>query len=79
MGFDAARGDMLTVQDLSFDGNRAPAPAPMVQQLLATAEGSPMLIKYGALVAGLLIGEVEARRFIDQVLFPEVPAESMLA
>jgi phycocyanobilin:ferredoxin oxidoreductase len=26
-----------------------------------------------------MIGEVEARRFIDQVLFPEVPAESMLA
>jgi flagellar M-ring protein FliF len=55
VGFDAARGDMLTVQDLSFDGNRAPAPAPMVQQLLATAEGSPMLIKYGALVAGLML------------------------
>ena len=55
VGFDAARGDVLTVQDLGFDGNRASAPAPVVRQILATAEGSPMLIKYGALVAGLIL------------------------
>jgi flagellar M-ring protein FliF len=55
VGFDPARGDMLTVQDLAFDGNRPPPPPALQDQLLATAENSPVLIKYGALLIGLLL------------------------
>ena len=55
VGFDAARGDTLTVEDMSFDENRAQQPAPWFQQSLATAEDSPVLVKYAALLAGLLI------------------------
>ena len=55
IGFDAARGDLLTVEDIAFDGNRPEVPAPLPQQLLSMAENSPLLIKYGALFAGLLI------------------------
>jgi flagellar M-ring protein FliF len=55
VGFDASRGDTVTVEDLSFDGNR-PEPAPAVpERVLNAAEGSPMLIKYAALLLGLLV------------------------
>jgi len=55
VGFDANRGDLLTVQDLPFDGNRAePAPSP-VSRVLATAENSPLLTKYAALLAAILV------------------------
>jgi flagellar M-ring protein FliF len=55
VGFDSARGDTVTVEDLAFDGNR-PEPEPAVpERVLNAAEGSPMLIKYGALLLGLLL------------------------
>jgi flagellar M-ring protein FliF len=55
VGFDAARGDLLTVEDLAFDENRAAQPASVPGQILATAESSPVLVKYAALLTGLLI------------------------
>ncbi len=55
VGFDPARGDMVTVQDLAFDGNRAPPPVSLPGQVLATAEGSPLLVRYAAWLAGLLV------------------------
>jgi flagellar M-ring protein FliF len=55
VGFDPARGDMLTVEDLAFEGNRLQQPVSLPHQVLATAEGSPVLIKYAALLIGLLV------------------------
>jgi flagellar M-ring protein FliF len=55
VGFDVSRGDMLTVEDLAFDENRAAQPASVPGQILATAENSPILVKYAALLIGLLI------------------------
>ena len=55
VGFDAARGDMLTVEDLAFDENRSQQPASLLGQSLATVESSPVLVKYVALLAGLLV------------------------
>jgi len=55
VGFDAARGDLLTVQDLAFEENRTQQPASLPGQVLATAENSPVLVKYAALLAGLLV------------------------
>jgi flagellar M-ring protein FliF len=55
VGFNSARGDMLTVEDLAFDENRSLPPASLPRQLLATAEGSPVVVKYAALLAGLLV------------------------
>jgi len=54
VGFDAARGDMLTVQDLSFDENRTQQALSLPGQVLAKAESSPVLVKYSALLAGVL-------------------------
>jgi flagellar M-ring protein FliF len=55
VGFDAARGDVLQVEDLAFEENRLQPPVTLTGQLLATAEGSPVLIKYVALLTGLLV------------------------
>jgi flagellar M-ring protein FliF len=54
VGYDAARGDLLTVEDLPFDRNRSQPPTPLLDQLLATAVSSPLLVKYTALLLGLL-------------------------
>jgi flagellar M-ring protein FliF len=55
VGFDQGRGDNLTVQDLAFEENRTAQPASLPGQMLATAESSPVLVKYAALMAGLLV------------------------
>jgi flagellar M-ring protein FliF len=55
IGFEGPRGDLVTVQDLAFEENRTKQPPTLPGQVLATAENSPELVKYGALVAGLLL------------------------
>jgi flagellar M-ring protein FliF len=55
VGYDATRGDMLTVEDLAFDGNRALPPVSLPAQALATAENSPVLVKYAALLLGVMV------------------------
>jgi flagellar M-ring protein FliF len=55
IGFDPARGDVVTVQDLSFDDNRLQQPVPLYRQALALAENSPVVVKYLALLIGLLL------------------------
>jgi flagellar M-ring protein FliF len=55
VGFDTQRGDMLTVQDLAFEENRTAQAASLPVQVLATAENSPVLVKYAALMGGLLV------------------------
>jgi flagellar M-ring protein FliF len=55
VGFDATRGDVLQVQDLAFEENHLRQPVSLPGQLLATAEGSPVLVKYAALLTGILI------------------------
>jgi len=55
VGFDSTRGDALTVQDLAFDENRSLQPVSVPRQVLATAENSPVLVKYGALLIAVLV------------------------
>lgn len=55
VGFDLSRGDVLTVEDLAFDENRTLTPPSSLSQVLNAAESSPVLIKYAALLAGLLV------------------------
>ena len=55
VGFDTARGDVVTVQDLAFDENRPQPPATLAEESLRTAEDSPNLVKYAALLMGLLV------------------------
>jgi flagellar M-ring protein FliF len=54
VGFDASRGDVVTVQDLAFEENRAqPAPS-MPAQVMSKVEASPLLVKYLSLLIGLM-------------------------
>jgi flagellar M-ring protein FliF len=53
VGFDSGRGDMITVQDLPFDGNRGDPPVSPVSRALETAENSPLLMKYAALLVAM--------------------------
>jgi flagellar M-ring protein FliF len=55
VGFDAARGDSLTVEDLAFDDNRSLPPASLAGQVLGVAQRSPVLVKYAALLVGLAL------------------------
>jgi flagellar M-ring protein FliF len=55
VGFNTVRGDLLTVQDLAFDENRTSQAVTLPGQVLATAENSPVLVKYAALLLGLLM------------------------
>ena len=55
VGFDTTRGDVVTVQDLAFDGNQGQPPVAVSEQILNTAENSPVLVKYLALLVSLLL------------------------
>lgn len=55
VGYDSTRGDLLTVEDLAFEENRTALPATRMGQLLSEAENSPVLVKYAALLAGMVV------------------------
>jgi len=55
VGFDSARGDTLTVENLTFDGNRSSLPSSMPLQMLSTVEHSPTVVKYVTLFLSLLV------------------------
>ncbi|MGB8099641.1 MAG: flagellar basal-body MS-ring/collar protein FliF [Terracidiphilus sp.] len=55
VGFDAQRGDVVTVEDLAFEDNRAVAPSSLATRALEDAETSPELVKYVAILLGLLL------------------------
>ena len=55
VGFDTARGDTVAVEDLAFDENRGQIPASPLERAIRGAENSPVLIKYGALIAAILL------------------------
>jgi flagellar M-ring protein FliF len=55
VGFDPARGDVLTVEDIAFDDNRVQQATSLPQRLLHGAESSPLLLKYSTLLACLLL------------------------
>ena len=53
VGFDSSRGDVVTVEDLPFDDNGT-LPPPLPKRILDSAQESPELLKYAALLLGLL-------------------------
>ncbi|HEY1810226.1 MAG TPA: flagellar basal-body MS-ring/collar protein FliF [Acidobacteriaceae bacterium] len=54
IGFDAARGDQVTVEELAFDDN-APVPArTLTERVLGWTAQSEVLVRYGAILAAML-------------------------
>ena len=54
-GYDPARGDVITVQDLAFDGNRDQPAAGLAMRAWGAVRESPELIRDSALLAGVLL------------------------
>ncbi|MFP5235414.1 MAG: flagellar basal-body MS-ring/collar protein FliF [Acidobacteriota bacterium] len=55
VGFDNARGDLLTVEDLSFQDNAAQTAPTLIGRTVSAAENSPVLVKYAMLLLALLL------------------------
>jgi flagellar M-ring protein FliF len=55
VGFDASRGDVVTVQDLSFEENRVQPTPTVAAQVMTRLEASPLLVKYLSLLIGLVV------------------------
>ena len=55
VGFDRSRGDVLTVEDLPFEQNSSAATVSVPQQILSAAQSSPVLIRYAAWFAALVL------------------------
>lgn len=54
IGFDAARGDQVSVEELAFDDNGAPTAPALADRMLAMASEGQSLLRYATILAGLL-------------------------
>jgi flagellar M-ring protein FliF len=54
-GFDPARGDTLTVEDMAFASNRPAPPAPIAQQAMSAVRSSPELVRYALVFLGVVV------------------------
>lgn len=54
VGFDSTRGDVITVEDISFDENRAQPSSFSPAQMMTRAASSPLLLKYLTLLVAIL-------------------------
>jgi flagellar M-ring protein FliF len=55
VGFDASRGDQVSVEELAFDDNAAPPETGLGERILATADRSETLLRYGTVLVALLM------------------------
>jgi flagellar M-ring protein FliF len=54
VGFNSSRGDVVTVQDISFEENHAASSLSTPSEIMNRVEGSPLLVKYLSLLIGIL-------------------------
>ena len=55
VGFDASRGDQVSVEELAFDDNAAPPETGLGERILTTAGRSEILLRYGTVLVALLM------------------------
>jgi flagellar M-ring protein FliF len=55
IGFDASRGDQVTVAELAFDGDVAPPEPTRAQRVMATAARGESLLRYATILLALLL------------------------
>jgi flagellar M-ring protein FliF len=55
IGFDAARGDQVSLVEMAFDGNGGVPQAPMAERVLGMASQSASLIRYGTIFMAMLV------------------------
>jgi flagellar M-ring protein FliF len=54
IGYDSSRGDQVSVEEFAFDDDVAPAEPGRGEQVLAMAERSESLLRYGTILAAIL-------------------------
>jgi flagellar M-ring protein FliF len=54
IGYDSSRGDQVSVEELAFDNDMAPAEPDRGEQVLAMAERSEFLLRYGTILTAIL-------------------------
>jgi flagellar M-ring protein FliF len=54
IGFDPARGDQVSLEELAFNENIAPPPATRIERVLGWTAQSEGLLRYGTILVGLL-------------------------
>jgi flagellar M-ring protein FliF len=74
IGFDAARGDQVSVEELPFDENAVPLPPTVTVRVLSWAAQSEVLLRYGTLLAGLLAFFLVVARPVVRSLVSAPPA-----
>jgi len=55
VGFDGARGDVITVQNLAFDENLSPGSRSLPTEVFSTIRRYPDVVKYVCLLIGMLL------------------------
>ena len=55
VGYDSGRGDLITVEDMSFEENTGRQPPALSERVLTMVTSSAVLIKYLAWIIGLLV------------------------
>ena len=55
IGFDATRGDQVSVEEMAFDGDAGLPPTPIADRLLRLAGQSTALLRYGSILTALLV------------------------
>ena len=55
IGFEAARGDQVTVEEMAFDDNGGAPQEPLSERVLALAGQSEPLLRYGTILTALLV------------------------
>ncbi|HEX3986529.1 MAG TPA: flagellar basal-body MS-ring/collar protein FliF [Acidobacteriaceae bacterium] len=73
IGFDPARGDQVSVEQLAFEANVAPAAPTLTTRLAGWTAESEGLLRYGTILAGLLLFFVLVARPVVRSLV-SVPA-----
>ena len=80
IGFDAARGDQVTVEELPFDESGAPPPPSLADRALSTAARSQPLLRpavlFLALLAFILLVARPALRILSAAPAPRLPAST---
>ena len=76
IGFDASRGDQVTVAELAFDGDVAPPEPTRVQRVLVGAARWESLLRYGTILGALLLFLLlVARPVVRALTSAPLPAE----
>ena len=79
IGFNSSRGDQVTVAELAFDGDVAPADPTRVQRALITVAHGESLLRYGTLLIVVVLFLLLVARPVVRALTSAAPARPAAA